>query len=417
MTPENRLPAGETRIDRAPSNFLLLWLRDGLYCLASTLSSASVLQAFFLKMGMASGTVSYYASFTQAVFLVFSLLFAGAADRCVRTKRAATLLFFANAASLLFQMTLCLLPAYSAPFCIAAFAAGALVNVTNTVRVVFEYKMICEVIPVGRYSLYSSVSGIVYGVAGILPGILLPVFYARYDYTAVTLAVFCASGLFCMAAGALNGCLRLLPGKEEELPEEALKKNVSSVREVLERSDFRRLALPNFIRGFGAGVVAILPLLAIKDAGLPEEKSALIAGVMNAATFLSCGFYGILRQRKIKATTLGVAGSCLFFTLCAAFLGSPVWFLAVLFFAYCGYNLVCYAIPDAVYQKVEEDVISAYHTWRMALTTLGTVLSTAVIGLVADSVSGTVLALVGTASIFFCCLAYHRVFRSPTQPE
>ena len=135
------------------SNFILLWLRDALYCLSTTLSSASVLQAFFLKMGMENGTVSYYASFTQAVFLVFSLLFAGAADRCVRTKRAATLLFFANGLTLLVQTVLCLLPESSALFCFAAFAVGALVNVSNTVRVVFEYKMICEVIPVERYSV------------------------------------------------------------------------------------------------------------------------------------------------------------------------------------------------------------------------------------------------------------------------
>ena len=396
------------------SNFILLWLRDALYCLSTTLSSASVLQAFFLKMGMENGTVSYYASFTQAVFLVFSLLFAGAADRCVRTKRAATLLFFANGLTLLVQTVLCLLPESSALFCFAAFAVGALVNVSNTVRVVFEYKMICEVIPVERYSLYSSVSGIVCGVAGILPGILLPVFYARFDYTSVTLAVFSASGLFCLAAAVLNGCLRLLPGKEEEIPgQDPPKDRASSVKTVLSRSDFRRLALPNFIRGFGAGVVAILPLLAMKDAGLPKEQSAMVSGVMNAATFLSCGFYGLLRQRKIRATTLALAGACLFFLLCAAFLGSPALFLAVLFFAYCGYNLVCYAIPDAVYQRVEENVISSYHTWRMALTTLGTVLSTAVFGLIADAVNGTLLAAVGTVSIFLCCLAYYREFRKP----
>ena len=144
---------------------------------------------------------------------------------------------------------------------------------------------------------------------------------------------------------------------------------------------------------------------------MPKEQSALISGVMNAATFLSCGVYGLLRQRKIRASTLGLAGSCLFFLLCGAFLGSPVWFLIVLFFAYCGYNIVCYAIPDAVYQRVEEGVISAYHTWRMALTTLGTVFSTAVIGLIEETVSGTVLAVCGTLSIFLCCLAYHHTMK------
>ena len=90
----------------------------------------SVLQAFFLEMGMKEHTVSYYASFTQGVYLVFSLLFAGAADRCRKTKRASTLLFFANGLSLLFQMTLCLLPESSYLFCVAAFAIGAVVNIS-----------------------------------------------------------------------------------------------------------------------------------------------------------------------------------------------------------------------------------------------------------------------------------------------
>ena len=396
---------------KKPSNFTLLWLRDGSYCLSSALSSASVLQAFFLKMGMAEGTVSYYTSFTQAVFLVFSLLFAGAADRYRRTKRASTLLFFANAAALLFQTALCFLPESSALFCTAAFAVGALVNVSNTVRVVFDYKMICKVIPVERYSLYSSVSGIVCGVIGILPGFLLPLCYARWEYRAVTLAVFAVSGLFCAAAGALNGCLRLLPFRGDEGGDPPGNKRIGSVRKVLGRRDFRLLALPNFIRGFGAGVIAVLPLFAIRDAGIPKEQSALLSGVMNAATFFSCGVYGFARQKRIPSAALGMAGACLFLLLCTAFLRGRVWFLTVLFFAYCGYNTVCYAIPDAVYQRVDESVISTYHTWRMALTTLGTVFSTAVIGLIADSVSGTVLAVFGTLSILLCCIAYYRTMK------
>ncbi|MBR5681492.1 MAG: hypothetical protein IKX19_12645, partial [Clostridia bacterium] len=144
---------------------------------------------------------------------------------------------------------------------------------------------------------------------------------------------------------------------------------------------------------------------------LPKEQSALISGVMNAATFFSCAVYGLARQKRIPAVTLGVAGACLFLPFCTAFLWGRIWFFSVLFIAYCGYNTVCYAIPDAVYQRVDESVISTYHTWRMALTTLGTVCSTAAFGALADSVSGTLLAICGTASILFCCLAYRAVFR------
>ena len=112
----------------------------------------------------------------------------------------------------------------------------------------------------------------------------------------------------------------------------------------------------------------------------------------------------------MKASTLALAGAGLFVLLCAAFQGSVPIFLAFLFPAYAGYNIVCYAIPDIVYLHVEERIISAYNTWRMIFTTLGTICSSMLFGILTDCVDGRLLAAVGCAAILFCCISYFRVF-------
>lgn len=389
-------------------NFFLLWIRDGTFCIATALSSSSVLQAFFLKMGMSSASVSLYTSFTQAVYLIFSVMFAGIADRGKRTKEREGLLYIAVGASIILQMLLCFLPEASDTFCIAAFIFGGLIQIFTTVRVVFDYKLLCEVIPLERYSDYSSVSGIIIGIFGIIPGFVLPLFYRRFNYTSVTLAVFAIAGVFAVFSGILN--LRLKP--IEGIAASTESKETVSVKDIVTRRDFLVLAIPNFIRGFGAGTAAIIPLMAMKYAGIAEENSALVSGVINGATFFSCALYGIARKKKISSSLLSLIGACLFLLLCISFSGGSLFFLVILFFAYCGYNLTCYGIPDTIYRNVDKKVMSSFHTWRMALTTLGTVLSTAVYSLMIDSSGGFVLSLMGGAAFLICAVAYYIVYRN-----
>ena len=78
----------------------------------------------------------------------------------------------------------------------------------------------------------------------------------------------------------------------------------------------------------------------------------------------------------------------------------------------CGYNIVCYAIPDIVYLQVEKRIISAYNTWRMIFTTLGTICSSMLLGILTDYVDGSLLAAVGCAAVLFCCISYFRVFNN-----
>ena len=55
--------------------------------------------------------------------------------------------------------------------------------------------------------------------------------------------------------------------------------------------------------------------------------------------------------------------------------------------------------------------MSPFHTWRLALTTLGTTLSTSIIGAVIDSVPPTLILIVGTLAYFVCALSYSMIYR------
>ena len=366
-----------------------------------------------LKAGISAQVIGFYSSFTQMAYLVFSMLFANAANHFPSTRRPESAMFWMQALFFALNAVLCLFPDTPRLLCILVFVLGFLTTFVGTVRDVLDYRLVIEVIPTESYSLYSAVSGIFLGVFGILPGLVLNFLYGIFEFYPVTACAFLAAGLASFGAGLANSALKPLPGRKvpEQTELSEARKPENSVREVFRRREFRRLIAANFIRGFGAGMLALLPVLAVRYAGFTEEKTVLLSSVTNAATFTSCAVYAFLRKKRMKASTLALAGAGLFVLLCAAFQGSVPIFLAFLFPAYAGYNIVCYAIPDIVYLHVEERIISAYNTWRMIFTTFGTICSSMLVGVLIDLVDGRILVAVGCASILFCCISYFRVFR------
>jgi Na+/melibiose symporter-like transporter len=90
-------------------------------------------------------------------------------------------------------------------------------------------------------------------------------------------------------------------------------------------------------------------------------------------------------------------------------------FFTLFLVAYTGYNIVCCAIPDMVYRMVPADTVAAFHTWRMAFTTLGSVISTAVIGMISVFVPGYCILAGGAAAILICSAWYYFYYKKTYQ--
>lgn len=397
-------------------NFRLLWARDALNTAAVALTSTTVLLPLYLRLSMSDGQIGALTSFTQAENVVLSLLLSGITGRYSKTKRIVSWMYAIQSAVTIGYLTLCLIHGIgAAPAAVIVFALATAVNAIISVRVIFDYKLLCEVIDVADYSFYASVGGIINGAFSIAAGLILPLMYSLFDFYSVTSAAVLCSSLFLVLAWAANSRLDLLPGSEKDIPQSErkslLKTAVSGISDVFRDGDFRRMIIPNFTRGLGAGILSMIPLLAVRCEAVAEENTSLIVGITNASVFLSCAVYAALRKVHMKASVLNFAGSLLFILIIPSLTGGFAAFAVFYFIAYAGYNVVSYAIPDIVYNTVSEDIISAYNTWRMAFTTFGIVISTAVIGAVMSLTSGMVIAAVSAVLMLITCAAYLKNYR------
>ena len=66
-------------------NFIILWIRDGLFAAAASITSASVLSGHLIHIGMREDKISFYLAVVPFVNLIVSLLFSGIASRTKKT--------------------------------------------------------------------------------------------------------------------------------------------------------------------------------------------------------------------------------------------------------------------------------------------------------------------------------------------
>ena len=391
-------------------NHLILWGRDLLINASAALASNTVLSAFLLYVGVTEKSISAYFAIMPVVNLVISLLYSSVGGKKRKSIPTYTvfclfsafltvgyvLISFMNAANLLYFPVLLLIGG-----CLSAFSA---------IRTVYDYQMPCEVMDLRKYSMHISVGGILNGCAGIGCGLLLSLCFARFPYLTVARGTFLTAGACLLLAAVINGFLKPLaqaaPRQENEKPV-----SKAGFRELWHDRSFRILILPNILRGCGAGVTSMIMVLAARAIGLAESDSAMITTCTYLATFLSCVLYGVMTP-KMRVSAVGVIGAGIFCLLIPAFSGGRILFFVLYAVSYIGFNFVCNALPDLVYRNVNPEIMGVYHTWRLALTTLGTTLATALIGLVINVVSPTVILIVGAGTYAFTAIAYALVFQT-----
>ncbi len=400
-------------------NYKLLWIRDALIAVSTAFSAVSILQAFFLKNGLSNEQIAIQSSFGQLIFLLGSVGLTGLVHRSGNILRSYSVSLLLYGFSVVLYIPFCLKNSISPfAFLIAVMGITLLINVWNAVRLIYDYQIPCMVMDVRDYSFFTSVNGIICGVVGFIPGLILTVLYSSFSYNVITMASFALSAVLTVPAAIISRRLKPLSG-DTALRSNSIKERnsfFSDFGNLFGDRDFRALIIPNFVRGLGTGLFTILPSLAITAGVLDAENASLITSANCAATFASCSFYAFCGRRKVSVSLLCILGSVLLFAVVPALSFSKTIFLILYFVAYSGYNIVCYAVPDIVYRTVRQEIMSAFHTWRMAITTLGTIISTMLIGRISEikTIPGVVYLLGSALCMLYCGIAYALYFRKST---
>lgn len=390
-------------------NFYILWLRDSLIAFSSALTSSSVLSGQLLHAGMGEDKISLYLAFVPFINLGFSLGFSGITARVKRTIPAYTLLcllsgVFTSCFALVFAFTV-----KEKLLFLLLMLTGCLVTAVTAVRTIFDYKLPCEVMKSDEYSLYVSVGGILGSVFGIAGGLLLSFFYKRFEFTAVSCGAFLAAGCSLCLSSLINRRLKIKT--ENTAPAAGGKKSSANIGALLKNKSFKRLALPNFIRGIGMAAVPMITVFAVSAGVLNESDGAAVTVCTYLGTLISCTLYAFL-SRRVKIKNICVGGAVLFCALVPSFAGGRTGFFICYTLAYIGYYAVSCAVPDLVYRSITSDIMSVFHTWRLALSTVGTTVATAVMGKLIGTVSPVWILLAAALSQIICAAAYYIEFRS-----
>ena len=227
--------------------------------------------------------------------------------------------------------------------------------------------------------------------------------FRQFPFAAVSAAAYLTAGILTVLAAGVNGLV--LMNKKPVITQKTAGGGMECLKKLLRNRDFRILAVPNILRGFGVGVTSMILVLAVRALQLPESDSAILAACTNLANLIGCAVYGVLTAR-VGANRVCLIGGLLFCLLIPALLGGRILFFILFCLSYIGFMIVCNAVPDLIYRNVSSDIMSPFHTWRLALTTLGTTLSTSMIGAVMDSVPPTLILIVGTLAYFVCAASY-----------
>jgi len=64
-----------------------------------------------------------------------------------------------------------------------------------------------------------------------------------------------------------------------------------------------------------------------------------------------------------------------------------------------------------IYRTAEPSVISSFHTWRLAVSNLGTIFATTLFGWIMDKVPAAVILILGFLGILGCAGGYYLCYR------
>lgn len=403
------------------SNFLKLWLSDATYAAASALSAGSVLTAFLMRVGMSEGQIAAYLSVTQFVNLAISLLFAGAASTVRDTRKPLLWLTVVSGALTVCHIVFCFSDFRDLLTFALVVILGCFQAAITALRTIYIYKLPCDVMDLQYYSVYAGYQGLFTGAAGIGIGFLLPLFFTRYSFMLVSGFAFAAAGILLVLSGVCLWVLQPIVKTEEESASSAARPMgrwsiIDDLRRLAGNREFRCLLVPNILRGFGGAMIGIYAVLVIRAGILQEETASLLTAAMYIGTLLSCFAYVFCVKRfGIPQTCL--FGGILFCLVCFSLIGGSTVCVILYTAAYIGYNIVCCAIPDLIYQSVSSDLISIFQTWRLAMTQLGLVAASALYGAMVESFSGVWLVLIGCAGYLVCAVWYFGYFKNHHNPK
>lgn len=321
-------------------------------------------QTFLIEHGVKENTVNVYSSVMQIAQTLIMLLFSKVIDNIKNVIRLATVSYLASIpliAFLLFNVN----NKFTLITVVLLCVFGFIYNVGYGFYSILSYKLPYHIFDINNYGKITSTAGWMIGVFSVLVSFILSFFQNKYEYNSVMTFAFVVSFLLLAVYTYVSLSMKKIDintsGKKEKT-----KINLFTYK------PFYMLILPNLMRGFCSGVIMLVVTIGYYSKTLDYKSALTVVTISNTVTIVACMMYSFVARR------IGEYRMILFSSI-GVFMGMPImfvfknttWYLAIYGVVYFLYIIINYAVPTAVTQIVDYEVMGQYTAWRMLFHTLG----------------------------------------------
>ena len=391
-------------------NLILFTVKESIYVAIAPVLWGSIMQQFLLAREVDNFLVGIYTSLVSAVYMVATMLFAGLSERTNTPLKHCTRVMLAVALFSVAYLPITYWDLGPTATVILAALLTVVLHFFHSCKYIYDYRINYQIIEPSRYGTMIFLASAFTGVGGVAFSWL---FSYMIDHNTggkpyficmvLTVVLMLTTVLF---NARLKPIYPLPTGKTER------KNLVQQLRDIYHEESFRKLIIPNLLRGVTLSVTGCIVLIAAVM-GIDESGRAKIPLVTALATALASLVYMVL-SKKLSVGAINIVGGAL--TCALIFLPwNHTWgFLIVMFVGFLGRVIVDNAVPTMLFPIIDPKIAGSYNAWRCVLYGGCSIVVTPIISALVDVVHPLWLLIPGTVTYLGVTIWYYIVCRKLT---
>ena len=384
-----------------PSNSIerrnILWytLNGTLFGIAMVFYSNILVQTYLVNIGLANSQIGLIGFFGNAALSVGTFFFMGISDKIKNDFKVVT---FCNLLYCLSPICLTLIGLLKILnittninigiiLCIL-IAAGLVQNVVAALYNIMYNRIFIKIVSCNIFGKVCALAGAVISIVSVAAGALSTRFVNASGFPGGFIINFAiAALLFIISSLFISQLKSLIPQVNHDDGKDMGKKSsLEIIKKLFMLTEFKKLAVPNVLRGLVNGCVYFVMSVGITRLSL-EYSSHLVLGNTVAAILGNIAF-GII-VNKLKIGKICFIGNIIaaFALLNLALTSNRNIFLLFNFILFFGQSFIDQGVPVGIYQIVPSEIMGAFTGGRFLLMTGGTAISTYIIGNLLDKVN------------------------------
>lgn len=368
--------------------------------------NGAVLQTFLVEGGMEEQKVGFFLSLMQVLQVAVILIASAGADRLKNMIRKTAVVHLMDIPFVLLLIVFSITKSTGGclGYIMLLICAG-IYNVCVGFHTVLFYKLPYEIFDMKRYGKTLAISGAIVGVITCILSVFMADMQVKHDYFIVMRWTFIS--LFPML---LIYVIATASMKSLGVPQSQT--DIDAKISIWKYPPFYILIVPNFLRGFCAGILGMAVTIGYYLGLLDTSSAGILVVITNVVTITGCLLYGKFAMFLGEGKVILFSGIALMISMPLMVLtGDTMGFLIGYGVGYFFLNVINYAVPVAVMKMVDYDVAGRYNGLRMMLNSAGiAVAGFLCIGML--EIAGEVpTMLIAAASQMVSSVAYYRCMK------